>query len=150
MRVSIPGLPGVSYDTDARSTAVTVAFTAAGRRAPKPQGYAVQLLPYLWGLEVDLEDVPRDHPLQYLHPDGVQSIQEFAPDEHTERLAGDLDRLGRTLWAINDETERGIERLVGVDDAGRDVDRGVVIDVDDGTGSSARVGSSHGDEPSPR
>ncbi|WP_312911055.1 hypothetical protein [Natronosalvus caseinilyticus] len=113
MRVSIPGMPGIYYDTDAESTAVTLALTAAGRRAPKPHGYAVQALPYLWGFDVDLNDVPPDHPLQYLHPDGARSIQEFAPDENLERLAGDADRLGRVLWAINEETERGIEQLIG-------------------------------------
>ncbi|MFC7231935.1 hypothetical protein ACFQMM_21935 [Saliphagus sp. GCM10025308] len=130
MRLSIPGMPGIYYDTDAESTAVTLALTAAGRRAPKPHGYAVQALPYLWGFDVDLNDVPPDHPLQYLHPDGARSIQEFAPDENLERLAGDADRLGRVLWAINEETERGIEQLIGK--RREEETRGTTIEIESG------------------
>ncbi|MFP9190082.1 hypothetical protein [Natronosalvus vescus] len=135
MRISIPGLPGVSYDTDGQSTALTVALTAAGRRAPKPHGYAVQVLPYLWELEIDLQEVPPDHPIQYLHPDGARSVQSAAPHESLEVAAGNVDRLGRLLWAISEETERGFEQLAGAEpiETREHADGGVVIEIDDGS-----------------
>ncbi|MFP8956528.1 hypothetical protein ACLI4Y_07355 [Natrialbaceae archaeon A-CW3] len=139
MRISIPGLPGVSYDTDGQSTALTLGLTAAGRRAPKPHGYAVQVLPYLWELEVDLQEVPPDHPIQYLHPDGAHSVQSLAPHEF-EQAAGNVDRLGRLLWAIGEETERGFEQLAGAEsfETRERADGGVVIEIDDG---SLEIGS---------
>lgn len=127
MKLRIPGLSGVYYDTDVESTVATVALTAAGRRAPKPHGYAVQLLPYLWGFEVDLQEVPTDHPLQYLHPEGARSIQEFARERPADEVARDVDRAVRTLWEVNVETERGVERLLGRDDE----PEGVVIEIEE-------------------
>ncbi|WP_254766549.1 hypothetical protein [Salinilacihabitans rarus] len=131
MKIDIPALPGIYYDTDAESTAVTVALTAAGRRAPKPQGYAVQLLPYLWGLQVDLREVPSDHPLQYLHPEGARSVQEFTRDRNASEVARDVDRAVRTLWEINAETERGVERLLGRPD--RPAESGITIEIEEGS-----------------
>ncbi|SFB82123.1 hypothetical protein SAMN05444422_102207 [Halobiforma haloterrestris] len=85
MRVSIPGVPGLYYDTDAGTTAIATVFSAAGRRAPKPQGYALQVLPYLWSFDVDLREVPNEHPIQYLHPEGARS-----PGELPSGVARDL------------------------------------------------------------
>lgn len=116
MRVSIPGLPGVYYDTEADSTAVTAVFTAAGRRAPKPQGYAVQALPVLWSLDVDLREVPADHPLQYLHPEGAHSLEELS-DRRVAGVGRDLDFGLRFLAAVNDRTEESVMRLVGRDES---------------------------------
>lgn len=128
MRLSIPGLPGVYYNTDGESTALTVAFTAAGRRAPKPQGYALQMIPHLWSFDVDLQEVPRDHPIQYLHPEGAQSIQELARDDGIREVGDQFDQVLRFVWAVNDQTESAARRLVGSPDA----EDGVVIEIEEG------------------
>lgn len=128
MKIKIPGLPGVYYNTDAESTAVTAAFTAAGRRAPKPQGYAVQLLPVLWSFDVDLREVPPDHPMQYLHPEGAHSIDGLARDERLAELGRELDFALRFAAAVNDEAESAITRLVGREES----EEGIVIEIDDG------------------
>ena len=132
MRYSVPGLPGVYYNTSAESTAINLALTAAGRRAPKPQGYAIQLLPYLWGLEVELRELPPEHPLQYLHPEGARSMQAIAPDRNTERMIGDMDLAVRTAWALNEETQRGFERLFGQREELPALEDGIVIEVESG------------------
>jgi len=137
MRISIPGVPGVAYDTDARSTALTIACSVAGRRAPKPQGYALQVFPYLWSLEADLNDVPPDHPFQYLHPDGARSLEELGSADVSRRFGADLDQLGRTLWAVNEETERGVERLIGTE---KDEIMGTRIDIAEETTDAGRDG----------
>ncbi|ELY60937.1 hypothetical protein C491_01691 [Natronococcus amylolyticus DSM 10524] len=105
MRISIPGFDGVYFDTDAESSALTLAFTAAGRRAPKPQGYAVQLLPYLWSFDVDLREVPNDHPIQYLHPEGAQSLGELPAERGVRQAGTELETVLRFAWAVNDELE---------------------------------------------
>ncbi|WIV68055.1 hypothetical protein [Natrialbaceae archaeon AArc-T1-2] len=128
MRLSIPGVPGVYYDTDARSTALTIALTAAGRRAPKPQGYAVQVVPYLWSFDVDLREVPNDHPFQYLHPEGARSIDQLTRDRLGTDVDPELDRLLRFAWAVNEETETAFETLLGR----RETADGVVIEIDEG------------------
>ncbi len=127
MRLSIPGVPGIYYDTDARSTALTVALTAAGRRAPKPHGYAVQVLPYLWSFDVDLREVPADHPLQYLHPEGARSVDQLTRDQLRADVGPELDRVLRLVWAVNEETETALERLVGI----RESEEGVIIEIED-------------------
>ena len=129
MKIKIPGLPGVYYNTDSESTAVTAAFTAAGRRAPKPQGYAVQLLPVLWSIDVDLREVPSDHPMQYLHPEGAHSIDELARDEPTAALGREFDFALRFAAAVNDQTESAITGLVGQEES----QDGIVIEIDDGS-----------------
>lgn len=132
MRISIPGIPGVYYDTDAGSTAMTVALTAAGRKAPKPQGYAVQALPYLWSFDVDLREVPDEHPLQYLHPEGAHSLDRLTRDRVSARAGADvganLDSLLRFVWAVNEETETALESVLGR----RETEDGLVIEIEDG------------------
>lgn len=116
MRISVPGLAGVYYDTDAKSTVLTTALTAVGRKTPKPQGYAVQALPLLWSLDVDLREVPSDHPLQYLHPEGARSVEEFTTGRVTGRgLSTEFERLLALAWQVERETERGLDGLVGRD-----------------------------------
>ncbi|MDJ1432143.1 hypothetical protein [Halostagnicola sp. A-GB9-2] len=130
MKVPIPGFKGVYYDTSAENTAATVALTAAGRRAPKPHGYAVQLLPYLWSFDVDLQEVPNNHPIQYLHPEGAQSLAELA-DDHAGRAAGtDFETVLRFVWEVNAETEAAAKRVFGRDDPSKD---GTIIEIEDGT-----------------
>ena len=128
MRLSIPGLPGVYYDTDARSTALTAAFTLAGRRAPKPQGYGLQLLPYVWSFDVDLREVPADHPLQYLHPEGARSLEALSRGDLDGSVSRELDRTLRFAWAVSEETEGAFEQLLGVEEH----DDGIVIEIDEG------------------
>lgn len=129
MRLSIPGVPGVYYDTDTGTTAIGVALTAAGRKAPKPKGYAIQLLPYLWSFEVDLREVPNDHPIQYLHPEGAQSIGELAADRPVREVGTELEALGRFVWSVNREVESATDRLLG-----RSGEReGIVVEIQEGT-----------------
>lgn len=132
MRLSIPGMPGVYYDTDARSNVLTLALTAAGRRAPKPQGYAVQLFPYVWSFDVDLREVPTDHPIQYLHPEGAQSLGERSGDRTVRQAGTELESVLRFVWAVNQQVESAATQLIG-----RSPDRGqgpgVVIEITDGT-----------------
>ncbi|MFC4542590.1 hypothetical protein ACFO5R_11735 [Halosolutus amylolyticus] len=128
MRLSIPGFDGLYFDTDAESPAVNIALTAAGRRAPKPQGYAVQLLPYLWSFDLDLREVPTDHPVQYLHPEGARSLGELSADRTVRQAGSELESVLRFVWAVNQEVESATNQLVG-----RDPDRdGVVIEIDEG------------------
>ncbi|MFU8868474.1 hypothetical protein [Natronococcus sp.] len=129
MRISIPGFDGVYFDTDAESSALTLAFTAAGRRAPKPQGYAVQLLPYLWSFDVDLREVPNDHPIQYLHPEGAQSLGELPAERGIQQAGAELETVLRFAWAVNDEVESATGKMVGRQ---RDHD-GVTIEITDGS-----------------
>ncbi|MDG5760719.1 hypothetical protein QA600_15385 [Natronococcus sp. A-GB1] len=129
MRISIPGFDGVYFDTDAESSALTLAFTAAGRRAPKPQGYAVQLLPYLWSFDVDLREVPNDHPVQYLHPEGAQSLGELPAERGIQQAGAELETVLRFVWAVNDEVESATGKMVGRQ---RDHD-GVTIEITDGS-----------------
>ncbi|ELY82702.1 hypothetical protein [Natrinema pallidum] len=129
MRFSIPGAPGVYFDTDAGSTAINVALTAAGRRAPKPQGYAIQVLPYLWSFDVDLREVPTDHPLQYLHPEGARSLGDRASHRGVREVGTELESVLRFVWSVNEELETATMRLRGADDATAD---GVTIEVRDG------------------
>ncbi|WP_255193193.1 hypothetical protein [Natronobeatus ordinarius] len=136
MRLTIPGLPGVYYDTDARSTALTVAFTLAGRRAPKPQGYGLQLLPYVWSFDVDLREVPADHPFQYLHPEGARSLEELSRGDLDGEVSRELDRALRFAWAVNEETEGAFEQLLGVERR----EDGVVIEIDEGALEEATDG----------
>lgn len=134
MRVSVPGLPGVYYDTDAGTTALTTVFSVAGRKAPKPKGYALQALPYLWSFEVDLQEVPNDHPLQYLHPEGARSLNALSPEDvpRTEqglRTAGtELEAVLRFVWEVNREVESAANRMLGTSPD----DEGVVIEIEDG------------------
>ncbi|ELY83552.1 hypothetical protein [Natrinema altunense] len=129
MRLSIPGAPGVYFDTDAESTAINVALTAAGRRAPKPQGYAIQVLPYLWSFDVDLQEVPTDHPLQYLHPEGARSLGDRASHRSVREAGTELESVLRFVWSVNEELETATTRLLGAGDATAD---GVTIEVRDG------------------
>ncbi|RKD95922.1 hypothetical protein [Halopiger aswanensis] len=134
MRVSVPGLPGVYYDTDAGTTALTTVFSVAGRKAPKPKGYALQALPYLWSFEIDLQEVPNDHPLQYLHPEGARSLNALSPEDvpRTQqglRTAGtELEAVFRFVWEVNREVESAANRMLGTSPD----DDGVVIEIEDG------------------
>ncbi|ELY53978.1 hypothetical protein [Natronolimnohabitans innermongolicus] len=128
MRLSIPGLPGVYYDTDSGTTAIGVATTAIGRKVPKPKGYAIQLLPYLWSFEVDLREVPNDHPVQYLHPEGAQSLGELSPERSASRAGTELESVLRFVWSVNQELESTTNQLIGRSPS-RD---GVVIEIQDG------------------
>ncbi|WP_049928180.1 hypothetical protein [Halopiger goleimassiliensis] len=128
MRVSIPALPGVYYDTDTGSTAIGVAATAIGRKAPKPKGYAIQLLPYLWSFEVDLREVPTDHPIQYLHPEGAQSIGELATQRPLREAGTELESVLRFVLSVNQTVESTANRALG-----RSPDaEGVTIEIQDG------------------
>ncbi|WP_226480735.1 hypothetical protein [Natrinema amylolyticum] len=130
MRVSIPGAPGVYFDTDAESTAINVALTAAGRRAPKPQGYAIQALPYLWSFDVDLQEVPNDHPIQYLHPEGARSLGELSPQRGVREAGTELESVLRFVWSVNEELETATTQLLGAGDAAED---GVTIEIQEGS-----------------
>ncbi|WP_247730690.1 hypothetical protein [Halovivax limisalsi] len=137
MRISVPGAPGVYYDTDAKSSIASTVLTAAGRKAPKPQGYAVQVLPLLWSIDVDLREVPTDHPLQYLHPEGAHSIEEFTTGRVTGRgISAEFERLWQFAWLIERETERGLDGLVGRES---DDPEGTKIEIQ--TGSDSANGS---------
>jgi hypothetical protein len=129
MRLSVPGVPGVYFDTDAESTAINVALTAAGRRAPKPQGYAIQFLPYLWSFDVDLQEVPNEHPLQYLHPEGAKSPAELAPRRGVREAGTELESVLRFVWSVNQELETATTRLLGATPPAED---GVTIEVQEG------------------
>lgn len=129
MRLSVPGLPGVYYDTDAESTAIAIAVSAAGRRAPKPKGYALQVLPHLWSFDVDLREVPSDHPLQYLHPEGARSMGELTRRRGLGEIGREVETALQFAVAVNDEVESAAERFVGR--AGADEDA-IVIEVEDG------------------
>ncbi|QRV13434.1 hypothetical protein JMJ58_10665 [Haloterrigena salifodinae] len=129
MRVSIPGLPGVYYDTDSGSTAIGVASTAIGRKAPKPQGYAIQLLPYVWSFDVDLREVPNDHPIQYLHPEGARSFGELSPQRGVREAGNELESVLRFVWSVNQEVESTANQLIGRGAA----EDGVVIEIEEGT-----------------
>ncbi|GEM_PF-582150 len=129
MRLSIPGFDGLYFDTNAESPAVSLALTAAGRRAPKPQGYAVQLLPYLWSFEVDLREVPNEHPIQYLHPEGAQSLGERAGDRTVRQAGSEFESVLQFVWAVNREVESATNQLVGRDPT----QDGVVIEITEGT-----------------
>ena len=128
MKFSIPKLPGVYYDTDAESTAITLALTAAGRKAPKPHGYALQVVPYLWSFDVDLREVPADHPFQYLHPEGARSIDQLSRSQLEADVGADADRLMRFLWEVSEETERSLGRALGR----RETEDGIVIEIESG------------------
>ncbi|WP_436346036.1 hypothetical protein [Natronorubrum sp. FCH18a] len=129
MRVSIPGVPGVYYDTDSGSSAIGVAMTAAGRKVPKPKGYAIQLLPYLWSFDVDLHEVPNDHPIQYLHPEGAQSLGELSPERGVREAGTELESVLRFVWSVNQELESATNQLIG-----RSAEHeGVVIEIEDGS-----------------
>ena len=129
MRVSIPGVPGVYYDTDSGSSAIGVAMTAAGRKVPKPKGYAIQLLPYLWSFDVDLHEVPNEHPIQYLHPEGAQSLGELSPEHGVREVGTELESVLRFVWSVNQEIESTTNQLIG-----RRADHdGVVIEIQDGS-----------------
>ncbi|WP_137289419.1 hypothetical protein [Natronorubrum halophilum] len=129
MRLSIPGIPGIYYDTDSGTTAIGVAMTAAGRKAPKPKGYAVQLLPYLWSFEVDLREVPTDHPIQYLHPEGAQSLGELSPERGLRGAGTELESVLRFVWSVNQEVESATNRLIGR----AEEHDGIVIEIQDGS-----------------
>lgn len=129
MRVSIPGVPGIYYDTDEESTAVTLALSAAGRRAPKPKGYALQVLPHLWSFDVDLREVPEDHPLQYLHPEGARSLESLGRGRPYDDVGRDLEAVLQFAWAVNRQVESAAERMIGREDD----DDGVVIEIEDGS-----------------
>lgn len=154
MRVSVPGVPGVYYDTDTKSTALTTAFSMVGRKAPKPQGYAMQALPLLWSIDIDLQEVPPDHPFQYLHPEGAHSIEELTRDRMPGPNVGrEFERTLQFAMAVNRETERGINGIIGrgdepeaegtvieireVDDDGDPIDESDAVpdgpDLDDGS-----------------
>lgn len=147
VKLSIPGLPGVSYDTEDDAAPITAVFTAAGRRAPKPHGYALQALPVLWALDVDLREVPDDHPLQYLHPEGAHSFEEL-PDRHAAGLGRDIDFGLRFLAAVSDRTESNLMELLGREES----IEGTVVEIEAATdphssGSEATDESGHeGDE----
>lgn len=129
MRLSIPGLPGVYYDTDSGTTAIGVATTALGRKAPKPKGYVIQLLPYLWSFNVDLHEVPNDHPIQYLHPESAQSLGELSPERGMRQAGTELESVLRFVWSVNQELESTTNQLIG-----RPTETaGVVIDIQDGS-----------------
>ncbi|WP_408957114.1 hypothetical protein [Natrinema sp. 74] len=128
MRVSIPRVPGVYFDTDGESTAKTIVLSAAGRRAPKPQGYALQALPYLWSFDVDLREVPTDHPIQYLHPEGARSLGDLSPRRGVREAGTELESVLRFVWSVNQEVESATGRLLGMGN-GED---GVTIEVQDG------------------
>ncbi|SEH13237.1 hypothetical protein SAMN04487967_1235 [Natronorubrum sediminis] len=129
MRLSIPGLPGVYYDTDSGTTAIGVATTALGRKAPKPKGYAIQLLPYLWSFNVDLHEVPNDHPIQYLHPESAQSLGELSPERGMRQAGTELESVLRFVWSVNQELESTTNQLIGRPEQ----TAGVVIDIEDGS-----------------
>lgn len=135
MKVSIPGLPGVYYDTNAESTAISATMTLAGRRAPKPYGYAAQLLPILWSFDIDLREVPSDHPFQYLHPEGAHSFDELARDDRLAELGRELDFALQFVNSVNDETEAAVSKLVGREDDGEEI----VIEVEAGDGELVNV-----------
>lgn len=135
MKVSIPGLPGVYYDTNAESTAISATMTLAGRRAPKPYGYAAQLLPILWSFDIDLREVPSDHPFQYLHPEGAHSFDELARDDRMAELGRELDFALQFVNSVNDETEAAVSKLVGREDDGEEI----VIEVEASDGEVVNV-----------
>ena len=128
MRLSIPGMPGVYFDTDGESTAKTVALTAAGRRAPKPQGYALQFLPYLWSFDLDLREVPTDHPIQYLHPEGARSLGTLTDQRGVREVGTELESVLRFVWSVNQEVESATSQLLGVSSD----DDGVTIEIQNG------------------
>ncbi|AGB14946.1 hypothetical protein Halru_0302 [Halovivax ruber XH-70] len=131
MRVSVPGIPGVYYDTDAKTTMFTTALTAASRRTPKPNAYALQALALLWSIDVDLREVPNDHPLQYLHPEGAYSLEEFSRDRLPgPDVGGGVERGFQLAYAVNRQAERGIDSVLGRDDA---TTEGTVIEITEGT-----------------
>ncbi|WP_114577452.1 hypothetical protein [Saliphagus sp. LR7] len=130
MKITVPGLPGVSYDTDAESTAISATLTAAGRKAPKPQGYAIQLLPLLWSIDVDLQEAPNEHPIQYLHPEGAHSLDELPTDHRLRRLAREADGALRLVGDVNAETEAAVGELMGHERA--DGEEWTEIEIEDG------------------
>lgn len=133
MRVSVPGLPGIYYDTDTGSTAIGVATTAIGRKVPKPKGYAIQLLPYLWSFEVDLREVPTDHPLQYLHPEGAQSVGELATDQSLQEAGTELESVFRFVFSVNQTLESTTNELIGRPVGTDDGSDGITIEIQDGS-----------------
>ncbi|ADD05110.1 uncharacterized protein Nmag_1534 [Natrialba magadii ATCC 43099] len=129
MRLSIPGLPGVYYDTDAGTTAIATLMSTAGRRAPKPKGYAIQALPYLWSFDVDLHEVPNDHPIQYLHPESAVSLGELTTDHHARQAGTGLESVLRFAWSVNQEVESATSSLLGQ----TQTQDGVTIEIRDGS-----------------
>jgi len=121
-------MPGVYFDTDGESTAKTVALTAAGRRAPKPQGYALQFLPYLWSFDLDLREVPTDHPIQYLHPEGARSLGTLTDQRGVREVGTELESVLRFVWSVNQEVESATSQLLGVSSD----DNGVAIEIQNG------------------
>lgn len=130
MRVSVPGVPGVYYDSDTKSTALSTAFSMVGRKAPKPHGYAMQALPLLWSIDIDLQEVPNDHPFQYLHPEGAHSIEELTRDRKMPgpNVSRELERTLQFAMAVNRETERGINEIIGRGDDEPE-EEGTVIEI---------------------
>ncbi len=128
MRFSIPGVDGLYFDTDAASPAVNLALTVAGRQAPKPQGYAVQLLPYVWSFDLDLQEVPADHPIQYLHPESAPSLGTISGDRTINQAGTELESVLRFIWAVNREVETASNRLVGREPS----TDGISIEITDG------------------
>ncbi|ELZ04895.1 hypothetical protein [Natrialba asiatica] len=129
MRLSIPGVPGVYYDTDAGTTALATLMSTAGRRAPKPSGYAVQFLPYLWSFDVDLHEVPNDHPIQYLHPESAVSLGELTTGPRARQAGTELESVLRFAWSVNQEVESATNTLLGNESA----QDGVTIEIQDGS-----------------
>ena len=134
MRRSIPGIPGLYYDSDSQTTALSVILTAAGRYAPNPKGYVIQALPALWSFEVDLSDVPADHPIQFLHPEGSRDLHRITDRRETAAMAREVDRLLRFALSVNRALETSTRSTLGVGNSPVDADTNdaVVIDIEDG------------------
>lgn len=139
MRYSIPGVPGLYYDTDAESTALSFALTAAGRRAPTPKGYALQVLPFLWSFDVDLREVPLDHPMQFLHPEGARELGELTERGGSRAIGRELEAVLRFVWEIDRSVETSLRHLASGNygalsaDPGQTETSGTVIDIEDGS-----------------
>ncbi|ELY67882.1 hypothetical protein C490_10320 [Natronobacterium gregoryi SP2] len=122
-------MPGTYYDTNTGSTAIGIATAAIGRKVPKPKGYAIQLLPYLWSFEVDLREVPTDHPIQYLHPEGAQSVGELGTERPLREAGTELESVFRFVLSVSQALESTTNELLG-----RPVEtEGVTIEIQAGT-----------------
>lgn len=128
MRVSVPGVPGVYYDTDTGTTAMATAFSLAGRTAPKPKGYALQALPYLWSFEVDLHECPTRTRFSTSIP-SAQSLGALSPDQSVRQAGIELEAVLRFAWEVNREVETATNSLIGR----APEDDGVVIEIEDGS-----------------
>lgn len=148
MRLSIPGMPGVYYDTDAESTAITAALTAASRRAPPPQRYGLQALPHLWSIDVDLTEVPNDHPIQYFHPEGARSVEELTRNAGAGEIGRQFDLALQFAWAVNEEAEINAEKLFDRRDLDEDPTLdGTTIEIEDAEADDARPDEEADDSP---